>query len=79
MRLLATASPSSRRLRCAPPHGALRAALWLEAPRARARQLRATGSLTAGGDSLAPSLSGVGRNPSRTLRIATRWPTATPD
>ncbi len=29
------AALGSRRLRCAPPHGAARAALWLEAPRAR--------------------------------------------
>src|SRR6266487_1519898 len=65
----------SRRLRCAPPHGAARAALWLEAPRARARQLEARSRLTRW---LIPAsrLSSVARNPSRALRVATRWPAA---
>jgi hypothetical protein len=57
------------RLRCAPPRGALRAALWLEAPLARARQLDAVTGLVKW---LIPAsrLSGVDRNPSRALRVA---------
>ena len=58
--------------------GAARAALWLEAPRARARQLGAVSPFLSW---LIPAsqFSGVARNPSRALRVATRWPAATPD
>jgi hypothetical protein len=59
-------------------HGATRAALWLEAPRARTRHPRVSSQLI-WWRSLASSLSGVVRNPSRALRVATRWPAATPD
>jgi hypothetical protein len=71
-------SQDQARLRCAPPHGAARAALWLEAPRARERQIDAACRLSRWLIP-APRLSGVARNPSRALRVATRWPAATLD
>jgi len=49
--------------------GALRAALWLEAPLARARQLDAPSRLAKPAHP-AFGLSGVDRNPSRALRVA---------
>ena len=49
--------------------GALRAALWLEAPLARARQLDAPSRLTKVAHPRF-GLSGVDRNPSRGLRVA---------
>ena len=57
---------------------ALRAALRLEAPLARARQLDAACRLIRW-PIPASRLSGVARNPSRALRVAARWPPATLD
>jgi hypothetical protein len=69
-------SAAAARRRC----GASRAALWLEAPLARARRTSMRASpFGSGGSSSAARLSGVGRNPSSALRVAARWPAATLD
>jgi hypothetical protein len=51
-------------------NGAARAAFWLEAPLARARQLGAASQLIRVGLSSDSRLSGVGQNPPRALRVA---------
>jgi hypothetical protein len=56
------------------PHGAARAALWLEAPRARARQPDASTRLTRGGSSPLPdSPASAGTRRGRSASPAAMW------
>ena len=68
-------SSNQARLRCAPPHGAARAALWLEAPRARARSDVRANCICSGGSSRLPHFPAS----AGTRRERSAWPAATPD
>jgi hypothetical protein len=65
-------SSNQARLRCAPPHGAARAALWLEAPRARARSDVRANCICSGGSSRLPHFPAS----AGTRRERSAWPAA---